>query len=117
MAGKIDAIAANPEVWAKTVFILSYDENDGMFDHVLPPTPPKGTPGEFVAGVSPTGVQGGGLPIGLGFRVPCIIVSPWTVGGWVSSELFDHTSQLQVPGAHHRGDGDQHHRLAAQDRR
>jgi phospholipase C len=94
VAGKIDAVAANPEVWAKTVFILSYDENDGMFDHVLPPTPPPGTPGEFVSGVSPTGVQGAGLPTGLGFRVPCIVISPWTVGGWVNSELSDHTSQL-----------------------
>ena len=44
---------------------------------------------------SPTGVVGGGLPVGLGFRVPCIIVSPWTVGGWVCSETFDHTSQLR----------------------
>jgi phospholipase C len=96
VAGKIDAIAANPDVWAKTVFILSYDENDGIFDHVPPVTPPPGTPGEFVSGTSPTGVQGGGLPTGLGFRVPCIVVSPWTVGGWVSSELFDHTSQLRL---------------------
>lgn len=95
VAGKIDALAANPEVWAKTVFILSYDENDGLFDHVLPPTPPAGTAGEFVDGVSPTGVHGNGLPTGLGFRVPCIIVSPWTVGGWVNSELSDHTSQLR----------------------
>jgi len=85
VASKIDAIAANPEVWAKTVFILNYDENDGLFDHVAPPTPPAGTPGEFV----------GGLPIGAGFRVPCIIVSPWTAGGWVCSELFDHTSIIQ----------------------
>ncbi len=46
VASKIDAIAANPEVWAKTVFILNYDENDGIFDHVAPPTPPRGhTPG------------------------------------------------------------------------
>jgi len=96
VASIIDALAANPEVWAKTVFILSYDENDGKFDHVVPPTPPAGTPGEFVFGTSPTGVAGDGLPIGLGFRVPCIVVSPWTVGGWVSSELFDHTSQLQL---------------------
>jgi phospholipase C len=44
---------------------------------------------------SVTGVDGGGLPVGLGFRVPAIIVSPWTVGGWVSSERFDHTSQLR----------------------
>jgi phospholipase C len=95
IASKIDAIAANPTVWAKTVFILSYDENDGLFDHVVPPTPPPGTPDEIVTKTSPTGVAGGGLPVGLGFRVPCIIVSPWTVGGYVASELFDHTSQLR----------------------
>jgi phospholipase C len=85
VARKIDAIAANPEVWAKTVFILNYDENDGIFDHVAPPTPPPGTPHEFVKD----------LPIGGGFRVPCIIVSPWSAGGWVCSEPFDHTSVLQ----------------------
>jgi len=95
VAGKIDAIAANPDVWAKTVFILSYDENDGLFDHVLPPTPPAGTPDEFVFKTSNTGTAGGGLPVGLGFRVPCIIVSPWTVGGYVNSEVSDHTSQLR----------------------
>ena len=86
VASKIDAIAANPDVWAKTVFILNYDENDGLFDHVPPPTPPAGTAGEFVDGV----------PIGGGFRVPCIIVSPWTAGGWISSSTADHTSTLQL---------------------
>jgi phospholipase C len=85
VASKIDAIAANPEVWAKTAFILNYDENDGLFDHVAPPVPPPGTPHEFVKG----------QPIGGGFRVPCMIISPWTAGGWVCSELFDHTSVLQ----------------------
>jgi phospholipase C len=85
VAGKIDAIAANPEVWAKTVFILNYDENDGIFDHVAPPIPPPGADHEFIYGV----------PIGAGFRVPCIIVSPWTAGGWVCSQPFDHTSVLQ----------------------
>ncbi len=85
VASKIDAIAANPKVWEKTVFILNYDENDGIFDHVAPPVPPAGTPGEFV----------NGTPIGAGFRVPCIIVSPWTAGGWACSDLFDHTSVLR----------------------
>jgi phospholipase C len=85
VASKIDAIAAKPKVWAKTAFILDYDENDGIFDHVVPPTPPVGAPGEFVLG----------LPIGAGFRVPCVVVSPWTVGGWVCSETFDHTSPLR----------------------
>src|ERR1700744_5150684 len=47
VARKVEALAANPEVWAKTVFIINYDENDGIFDHVAPPSPPAGTPGEF----------------------------------------------------------------------
>jgi phospholipase C len=85
VASKLNAIAANPKVWAKTAFILNYDENDGLFDHVAPPTPPAGTAGEFVKD----------LPIGGGFRVPCVIVSPWTAGGWVCSQPFDHTSVLQ----------------------
>ncbi len=85
VASKLDAIAANPEVWAKTVFILNYDENDGIFDHVAPPVPPPGTSNEFVKE----------LPVGAGFRVPCILVSPWTAGGWVCSQMFDHTSVLQ----------------------
>jgi phospholipase C len=86
VASKIDAIAANPDVWAKTAFILDYDENDGLFDHVAPPVPSAGTPLEFVHG----------LPVGGGFRVPCVIVSPWTTGGWVCSQTFDHTSVLQL---------------------
>jgi phospholipase C len=94
IASKIDAIAANPEVWAKTVFIVVYDEHGGLFEHVPPPTPPAGTPDEFVTLTAPGGTQGGGLPIGAGFRVPCMIVSPWTAGGWVCSEPFDHTSNL-----------------------
>jgi len=85
VASKLDAIAANSGVWAKTVFILDYDENDGLFDHVPPPVAPPGTAREFVHG----------LPIGAGFRVPCILVSPWTAGGWVCSEQFDHTSVLR----------------------
>jgi phospholipase C len=86
IASKVNAIAANPDVWAKTVFILIYDENDGLFDHVAPPTPAKNTKGEFIE------VDGVNQPIGLGFRVPCIIVSPWTVGGFVCHDTFDHTS-------------------------
>ena len=86
IASKLDAIAANPEVWKKTAFILTYDENDGQFDHVRPPVAPPGTPGEYVDG----------LPIGLGFRVPTIVVSPWTLGGRVCSDRFDHSSLLRL---------------------
>ncbi|MER5354880.1 phospholipase C, phosphocholine-specific [Kitasatospora sp. NPDC002551] len=81
----IDALNADPDVFDSTVLFLNYDENDGFFDHVPPPTAPAGTPGEFHNGTN----------IGLGFRVPLIAVSPWTRGGWVSSEVFDHTSVLR----------------------
>ncbi|MCD2191940.1 phospholipase [Actinomycetospora endophytica] len=85
IARKLGALAAHPEVWAKTVFILNYDENDGLFDHVSPPVPPVGTPDEYADGEH----------VGPGFRVPCLVISPWSTGGWVSSELLDHTSILR----------------------
>lgn len=85
LAEQLDAVAANPKVWNKTVFIVNYDENDGLFDHVVPPRPPHGTADEFV----------GGEPIGAGVRVPCLIVSPWSRGGHVARERFDHTSVLR----------------------
>ena len=90
IASKLDAIAANPSVWEKTVFVLIYDENDGLFDHVTPPTAPAGTADEYIT------VDGVANPIGLGFRVPCVVVSPWTVGGYVSHTTFDHTSVIQL---------------------
>jgi phospholipase C len=90
VASKVNAIAANPDVWAKTVFILIYDENDGFFDHVNPPTAPTGTAGEYIT------VDKVSAPIGLGFRVPCVIVSPWTVGGYVCHDTFDHTSVTRL---------------------
>jgi phospholipase C len=90
VASKVNAIAANPDVWAKTVFILIYDENDGFFDHVNPVTAPTGTPDEYIT------VDKASNPIGLGFRVPCIIVSPWTVGGYVDSNTYDHTSVIRL---------------------
>jgi phospholipase C len=95
VASKIEALAANEDLWNSTVFILNYDENDGFFDHVPPITPPPGTADEFTSLNSPGGTPGGGLNIGSGFRVPAIIVSPWTVGGFVSSDPLDHTSCLR----------------------
>ena len=91
----LQALASNLDVWSKTVFFLTYDENDGFFDHVPPPTAPPGTPGEWIPlNVLPTAAGGISGPYGLGFRVPMIVISPWSRGGWVSSEVFDHTSML-----------------------
>ncbi len=91
----IGALTANPKVWAKTVFILNYDENDGFFDHVPPPLPATGSaPGKST--VPTTGENFHGEPVGLGPRVPMIVVSPWTKGGFVNSQVFDHTSVIRL---------------------
>ncbi len=92
----LTALTENPEVWSKTVLFITYDENGGFFDHVVPPTPKPGTPGEEVS-VPEAMVEadGYGGPIGLGFRVPMLVVSPWSRGGWVDSGTYDHTSTLR----------------------
>ncbi|MFJ5880427.1 phosphocholine-specific phospholipase C [Kitasatospora cineracea] len=79
------SLMSNPQVWRHTVFLVMYDENDGYFDHMVPPTPEPGTPEEFTQGRA----------IGLGNRVPLWVVSPWSRGGWVNSQVFDHTSVLR----------------------
>src|SRR6266478_3632069 len=96
----VNALTANPTLWAKTLLLVTYDENGGLFDHVPPVTPPPGTPGEFVTAPAvpdPTVIGSPAItgPIGLGFRVPTLIVSPFSRGGFVSSDLFDHTSVLR----------------------
>lgn len=92
----LQTLVSNPEVWAKTVVFVLYDENGGFFDHVAPPTAPAGTAGEYVTATPlPTDAAGTPGPIGLGFRVPALIVSPFSRGGWVNSDLFDHTSVLR----------------------
>jgi phospholipase C len=90
----LDALTANPAVWAKTAFIICYDEEGGFFDHVPPPVPPASR-GDGYSGVALGGEISGGEPVGLGARVPLLVVSPWTRGGWVCSEVFDHTSILR----------------------
>jgi phospholipase C len=108
----MDILTKNPEVWKKTIFILTYDENDGYFDHAPsfaaadPKRPETGgasagidTGLEYIykedelrMGVDEKDARSG--PIGMGFRVPMVIASPWSRGGWVDSQIFDHTSTL-----------------------
>lgn len=85
----LDMIASNEDAWASTALLLNFDENDGYFDHVPPPVAPRPASGNSDDWFD-------GQPIGLGPRVPMTVVSPWTVGGQVSSEVFDHTSVLQL---------------------
>ncbi|MCU1342864.1 MAG: Phospholipase [Candidatus Acidoferrum typicum] len=98
LSGILTALMANPAQWAKTALFLTWDENGGFFDHVPPVTAPAGTPGEYItvpAVLDPTVAGGISGPIGLGFRVPMLIISPFSRGGFVSSDLFDHTSVLR----------------------
>ena len=99
----VEAILSNPKIWQKTALFITWDENGGFFDHVTPPTPPKGTAGEYLTVAKlpsdtnsllgdAEGIRG---PIGLGFRVPMLVVSPFSRGGLVCSDTFDHTSTLR----------------------
>ncbi|GFJ96043.1 hypothetical protein Prum_096850 [Phytohabitans rumicis] len=96
----IDILAANPEVWSKMALFVTYDEEGGFFDHMVPPTPPQ-TRAHGLSTVPVTNEIFPGSakyapgPYGLGIRVPMIVVSPWTRGGWVNSQLFDHTSLIR----------------------
>jgi phospholipase C len=109
----LDILTKNPEVWKKTIFVLCYDENDGYFDHVPPfvaPDPARPETGQVSEGIDASveyqttaqdrqradedETRGG--PIGLGYRVPLVIASPWSRGGYVNSQVFDHTSILQM---------------------
>ena len=96
----LQILTSNPEVWSKTVLLVNYDENDGFFDHVAAPFAPATSANglstvelsnEIFAGNSqyPAG------PYGLGPRVPMLVVSPWSRGGWVCSQTFDHTSVIR----------------------
>ena len=92
----IHDVKARKEVWEKTAIFITWDENGGFFDHVVPPTPPLGTPDEYLTAPDVTENSGGVTgPIGLGFRVPMLVVSPYSRGGLVSSEVYDHTSILR----------------------
>ena len=107
----LDALTANPEVWSSTVFFQTFDENDGLFDHLPPAAPPSYNADGTLAGKATLPLDGhyfddhedrhtsrddtisGKLrPFGLGPRVPMYVVSPWSKGGWVNSEVLDHTS-------------------------
>lgn len=90
----LSALTANPEIWSKTVFLITYDENDGFFDHVPPPLPAI-TSDLGKSTVSVAGETVNGTPVGLGPRVPLFVISPWSKGGWVNSEIFDHTSVIR----------------------
>jgi len=96
----IDILASNPDLFSKTVLFLHYDEEGGFFDHQPPPTPPQSRANGMstvstVNEIFPGDASHPSAPYGLGMRVPMIVISPWSKGGWVNSQVFDHTSLIR----------------------
>jgi phospholipase C len=109
----LDILTKDPEVWKKTIFIVNYDENDGYFDHQPPfvvPDPKNSDEGIISEGLDSEGefvykeeeLKAGfeekdcrTSPVGLGYRVPLIVASPWSRGGYVNSQVSDITSTIQ----------------------
>jgi len=107
----LQALTTSPATWSRTVVFQAFDENDGMFDHVPPPAPPSYNADDSLAGAATLKLEGEYFsdpgrkhlhpedtisgtvrPWGLGARVPMYVISPWSKGGWVNSQVFDHTS-------------------------
>lgn len=99
VASLINALIESPS-WADSVFILTYDEGGGLYDHV-PPQP----------AVSPDGIAPTDLPAGdvctsgtganctfnyTGFRVPLIVISPFAKKNYVSHSVTDYTAILKL---------------------
>jgi phospholipase C len=96
----LDALTSNPDVFSKTALFITFDENDGFFDHAIPPcVPPSSTQGQSTVSIANEIFPGDSSydsgPYGMGPRVPMIVISPWSKGGWVCSEVFDHTSLIR----------------------
>jgi phospholipase C len=96
----LDALTSNPEVFSKTALFITFDENDGFFDHMVPPSvPPSNAQGQSTVSIANEIFPGNSSyesgPYGMGPRVPMLVVSPWSKGGWVCSEVFDHTSLIR----------------------
>ncbi|MGW1373743.1 phosphocholine-specific phospholipase C [Streptomyces sp. NPDC002446] len=96
----LDALTSNPEVWSRTALFITYDENDGYFDHIVPPyVPSSAAQGRSTVDTAldyfPGNASYAAGHYGLGQRVPMLVVSPWSTGGFVNSEVFDHTSIIR----------------------
>jgi phospholipase C len=95
IADVYEALRSNPDVWKKSVLIVTYDEHGGFYDHVVPPSQNIPNPDGLT---SPTEDDPSFAPTfafdRLGLRVPALIVSPWVKAGRVDSTQYQHTSVL-----------------------
>ena len=77
----VNAIASNPELWRQSAIIITYDESDGLYDHV-PPT---------ILSYGPDS-----LPLARGIRIPLILISPYARAGSVSHAEGDHNAVIET---------------------
>ncbi len=80
-----DALRNSPN-WSKTILIITYDEWGGFFDHVPPP----------IAPIPPASAAAGDVDGRLGFRVPCVVISPYARRNFIAHGQYDHTSILKM---------------------
>ncbi len=85
-----DALAHSPQ-WTRSALVVVWDEGGGFYDHVPPPSAPS--PDDVPPAIHVPPDQPGSFDR-LGFRVPCLVASPFSKVGHVSSVLYDHTSIL-----------------------
>ena len=86
----LDALRDSP-LWRRTLFILTYDEHGGYYDHVPPPK--ALAPDSIPPAVNPGQSSYDGFAR-YGFRVPAIVIGPYVKPGHVSHVVYDHTSIL-----------------------
>ena len=79
------AVTASPD-WKHTVLVITFDEWGGFFDHVPPPLAP----------IPEASAAAGDRDGRLGFRLPCLVISPFSPRGVVTHTPFDHTSILSL---------------------
>lgn len=71
----VEAVRMQPDIWEKSVIIVTYDENGGLWDHVSPPKGDRWGPGT---------------------RIPALIISPYAKKGYVDHHEYDTTSILRL---------------------
>ncbi len=83
------ALRANPPLFEKTLFVVTYDEHGGFFDHVPPPQGDQWSLEPVYR--APDGSYTFGFDL-LGPRVPAVLISPWIPAGTVDNTVYDHAS-------------------------
>ena len=101
VSGIINALMASPS-WKDSLFIFSFDEGGSFYDHVPPQhaVSPDGIPPQDLRPGDVCTTGGQNSPICsfnyTGYRVPLIVISPFTRKNYVSHTIADYTAILKL---------------------